>query len=428
MSTRKISWEIVLAGLTFIGIGIYLSSQSTASDKNTASAVSHADSHAPEAPSPSTLPGAIVIDLQNLENLKNLKNLESLKKLKIDFENIDKVIEKHKQEGQIQESIEQSLQKLETELQKIEQADFNVKLQDQKVYINKNYNVEQAQWTEVSPGVYIFRESFPIDKLQSLNIDLSFGNVNIIGNNTGKGEITLRATGNVEDPARFSDNLNIQKNLTSAAAFKILSSENADISNKINLEATLTLPENIAIQAKTSGGHINAHNLTNNQRFHTSGGHISLVNMKGKTIAKTGGGHITGDQIVGNTTLTTGGGHIRVTTATGSLAVKTGGGHIEIEEATGSVNAQTSGGNISAAMRNVTGPLKFTTSAGNISLLLPADLAANLDISGSSVHLTDVFEFNGTKNKGRINGTINGGGIPILIKCEYGNVNINAKK
>lgn len=439
MNKSKISWEIVLAGLAFIGIGIYLFNQSNANSSQPSSATTwHTDSKAPAPPSAPSLPGAIVIDLDNLEslqnlenlkNLRNLKNLENLKELEIELKNIDKLIEKHTQREQVEESLQKNLKELETELQKIDKADFNVKLQNQKVYINKNYNVDEAQWAEVNPGVFVFRESFPTADIQSMNLQLGFGNLNIVGSSAETGEITLRATGNVEDPANFSKRLNIQKNLTeSAANFSVTSAGNGDISDRINLEATLTLPNTAKVIANTSGGHINANNLKNNQNLTTSGGHITLSSIEGETVAKTDGGHITGDRISGNTVLSTGGGHIKVNRPSGSLTAKTGGGHIEIQQASGSIIAKTSGGNISSTVQQADGPLKFFTSAGNITLGLPKNIQADLDITGSSVSLSDAFTFNGNKNKGSISGTLNGGGLPVVVSCGYGNVNISPNR
>ncbi|MGD8426450.1 MAG: hypothetical protein PVH63_02410, partial [Balneolaceae bacterium] len=211
MSTPKISWEIVLAGLTFAGIGIYLLNHSSSSKRKIPEAkVWHTEQTAPTPPKEPSLPGAIVIDLKNLESLKNLEDLKKLKKLdklqdlEIKLKNLDKIIKEHTQQAQTQESVDQSLQQLETELQKIGGTDFQVKLENQKVYINKDYNVDEAKWTEVSPGVYVFRESIPATGLKKLNLNLGFGNIDIVGNDSKDAEVTLRATGDLDDPAAFS--------------------------------------------------------------------------------------------------------------------------------------------------------------------------------------------------------------------------------
>lgn len=432
MNRRNISWEIIVAGLAFIGIGIYLLDNSASSHKS--SGAFHHRSHAPKPPSEHLLPGAIVIDLENIESLKNLEdlknlhNLKDIEKLEVKIKGLDKVIEKYAGES-VQESLKQSLKELETELQKMDNGDFNVKLQDKKLYINKNYNVEEAKWTEVDPGVFVFKESFPVSNMESMDLKLAFGNLNIVGGSSDQGKITFQATGNIEDSETLSKRMNIQKKLNIPnAEYRLTSTEGDNISDQVNLQATLTLPEDMQVTASISGGHVNATNLTNSQNLSTSGGHIVLTNIKGKTVAKTSGGHITGDQIAGTIHLSTGGGHIKVDNINGSLSAKTGGGHIEIQEASGSITAKTSGGHISSSVQKADGPLQFTTSAGNISLYLPTDISADLDVSGSSVSLSDAFNFNGTANEGKISGSINGGGLPVVINCGYGNVSISPSK
>jgi hypothetical protein len=432
MIKRNISWEIVLAGATFIGIALYLLSSISPSDSSSAYSVSSSEETIRSAPTSPTMPSAIVIDLQNLESLKNLdklrniRDLENLKELEFEIKNLDKFIQQHAQKEINEESLEVELRQLEQELQKINQNDFNVKLQDQKLYINQKYNVDDSQWTEVSSGVFVYQDSFSSGNLNSLDFSVDFGNLNVIGNGSSSSKITLRATGDIEDPAVIAQELNIQKNVNNAdAKFEVNAANGSSISEKINLEATLSVPQNIALLAKTAGGHVTASQLKNSQHLSTSGGHITLSDIEGTTNAKTGGGHITANRIFGDITMSTGGGHIKIQETGGKLEVKTGGGHINIQNGEGSISAKTSGGNISSSITSAQDQLRFSTSAGNVSLSLPIDIAADLDISGTSASLDDVFNFNGTKNQGRITGTLNGGGLPIVINCGYGNVNIS---
>jgi DUF4097 and DUF4098 domain-containing protein YvlB len=427
MIKRNISWEIVLAGVTFIGIAIYL-----LSNISSETSVSHSQKSVRSVPTPPSMPSSIVIDLQNLESLKNLEKLrnindpENLKQLEFEIKNLDKLIEQHAQENINEESLEVELQQLEQELQKGNQSNFNVKLQDHKLYINRKYDVDQSQWTEVSAGVFVYQYSFSAGDLKSLDFLVESGNLDIIGNGSSNSAITLRATGDIDDPAVIAQELNIQKNVTTAdAKFEVTAARGSTIFEKINLEATLTVPQYIALLANTSGGHITASQLKNSQKLTTSGGHITLSDIDGETSAKTSGGHITANRIFGDITLSTGGGHIKIQETDGNLDVKTGGGHIEIHNARGSISAKTSGGNISSSIQSARNQLRFSTSAGNISLSLPKDIAADLDVSGTTVNLDDDFNFNGTKNKGKITGTLNGGGLPIVINCGYGNVNIS---
>ena len=432
MIKRNISWEIVLAGVTFIGIAIYLLSSISPSDSSSTYSVASSEKNIRSAPTPPSIPSAIVIDLQNLESLKNLdklrniRDLENLKEIEFEIQNLDKFIQQHAQKEINEESLEVELRQLEQELQKINQNDFNVKLQDQKLYINQKYNVDESQWTEVSSGVFVYEHSFSSANLNSLDFSADFGNLNVIGNGSSSSKITLRATGDIDDPAVIAKELNIKEDINNDdAKFEVIAANGSSISEKINLEVTLSVPQNITLLAKTAGGHVTASQLKNSQQISTSGGHITLTDIEGTTNAKTGGGHITANRVFGDISMSTGGGHIKMQDTGGNLEVKTGGGHINIENGEGSISAKTSGGNISSSITSAQDQLRLSTSAGNVSLSLPTDIAADLDVSGTSASLDDVFNFNGTKNQGRITGTLNGGGLPIVINCGYGNVNIS---
>lgn len=427
MSKRSKSWEIILAGLAFVAIAIYL----TGNQKN-----SHEAPPALERPSSSiaepSLPSTIVIDLQNLENLKNLenlsnlKNLENLEQLEFELKNLDKIIEKRINTEAERESVEKSLRVVEEKLQNIEKADYQVQLQNKKVFINKDYNVEESNWTETSPGVFIYRKSLSLGDLKTFNFNMGFGNLNVIGGESVEGELTIRATGNVESAKEIRESLNILSRTDSeAASFEINPENRSSFSDKVNLEATLKMPKNMKLDASTQGGHINANNLDGDHKLFTSGGHIILDAISGNTEAESNGGHITCDRLNGEATLKTSGGHIKVSNADANLAANTGGGHIDLDNFAGQVDAKTSGGNITAEIISASGPLNFVTSAGNISLIIPQNLAADLKAKGNMVSLEEGFQFDGKKSKTSITGSLNGGGIPLILTCKYGNISIS---
>ena len=255
---------------------------------------------------------------------------------------------------------------------------------------------------------------------------MEFGNLNIVGSETAQGELTIRATGRVNSAKEIKDNLKIDKDINSqSASFKIISSDKRHFEDRLNLEATLSVPKSLKLDASTSGGHINANNLDGNHKLFTSGGHIVLGAVSGVTSAESSGGHISCDQLNGKATLKTSGGHITISNADADLSAFTGGGHIELKEFRGQVDAKTSGGNISANILSASGALSLTTSAGNISLVIPASLSAKLSAKGNNVTIDEELSFVGNKSKGHISGTLNGGGIPLTLTCKYGNVNIS---
>ena len=435
MNTNSISWEIVVAGLTFIGIAIFLLNRED--DRRHASRAASHPHHAdtvsvPEPP----IPPSIVIDLQNLENLKNLenlrnlKNLDNLKNLEVELQNLDKLIQEQEQTISVGEStqiaVEKYLRDFEKKLQQMEDGNFNIKLQDNKVFINRKFRVEEASWSEVSPGVYVYRKSLNLPVDGRMELDLGFGNVNVIGADTAGGEIVLQATGDIEDPGMLGRRLLMRmKRENREASVSVESDRGESFSDRINLEATVTVPRQTDIDVNTSGGHISVTHLRGNHDVKTSGGHITLDDLSGTISADTRGGHITGSRVDGELDLSTSGGHINLTRASGRVDLSTGGGHITREQITGAGEAKTSGGNISAAIQLLNGPVEFNTSAGNISLQLPRSVQADILIRGNRASIDNVFDFSGEQTEGRIEGTINGGGVPVSAHCGYGNVSIN---
>ncbi|MDX1672115.1 MAG: DUF4097 family beta strand repeat-containing protein, partial [Balneolaceae bacterium] len=382
---------------------------------------------APSVPQP--LPPTIVIDLENLEslknleNLKNLQNLRSLEQLEAKLQNLDQILKLE----EIGETTALGVEEIRKKLQEIEKADYTVQLQNKKLIINKKYDVKEASWVETSPGVYVYRESFDASKLKSLNLDMGFGNINLVGTSEEDGEIVVQATGKLQTAEAMKKMIHLKFLIRDDGAhFDVRPSDNRSVSDQLNLEATLTLPTKIGVSASTSGGHISADNLEGAHQLKTSGGHIVLNNMSGDVEAHTSGGHITCDNLKGTIGLKTQGGHIKIQNLVGELSARTGGGHIEVSGLEGRGNVSTSGGNISTQVATLNGPLMLDTSAGNINLQLPPGLQADLSASGSKVILSEIFKFSGTQSDGRLQGTLNGGGVSVNAECDFGNVVIQS--
>lgn len=397
MKSRNISWEIVLAGLAFSFIAIYLIG-SNSSSGTYATAVG-------QAPEPS-LPSAIVIDLKNLENLKSLENLKNLKNLE-NLRNLEQLAAGavvHKIDSQ---TIEQSLRKFEKELQEIENADFNIRLQDRKVYISKKYDVGVGTWKETAPGEYIYRQTFSTEGMETLKLQLGFGNVNVVGSDKSQAELTLRTTGDIASAQQLSRLLSVKRhNVNGRTEWMIASSEDKVEGNALNLEATLEVPKSLNLSMVTSAGHITASNLSGTNEFLSEGGHITLQSVDGNTKAQTQGGHIHGDEI------------------SGKMALHTKGGHIQLNQVGGSLEAITGGGHINASVVKADGPMHFETSAGNIQVTLPLSIKADLRAHGSHISLADPFNFEGTKSTKSLSGTLNGGGHTVVIDSGYGKITI----
>ncbi len=219
-------------------------------------------------------------------------------------------------------------------------------------------------------------------------------------------------------------------------------------------------PRQMAGDLNTSGGGIQLSSLTGQQRFHTSGGGVSLSDLAGEVIGRTSGGGIQINDCKADMDVTTSGGGIEANKATGKLRLNTSGGGIRLRQLNGDIQAHTSGGGITAdsisgtldvstsgggiRLHELSGSVSASTSAGSIDaditradkfvrlsttagsvrLRMPLDKGMDLDLRGNHVTMP-LTKFDGTADKDRIQGRMNGGGIAVSLSASSGNVSVN---
>lgn len=163
------------------------------------------------------------------------------------------------------------------------------------------------------------------------------------------------------------------------------------------------------IDLETSGGGIEASRCSGQIRLNTSGGSIELNDLNGNIRASTSGGNVDAEKI------------------SGELVTHTSGGNISLSSMRGSLEASTSGGNIDIQMLEVGKYVKLGNSGGSVHLEIPKGKGFNLDIHGDGVRTEGLSNFSGSLEKQSINGTLNGGGIPIDIHAGSGGVTLALK-
>jgi hypothetical protein len=160
------------------------------------------------------------------------------------------------------------------------------------------------------------------------------------------------------------------------------------------------------IDLSTSGGGITAKNCSGKIKLMTSGGGIELANLKGNILAHTSGGGVEGSNIEGE------------------LSTNTSGGGIDLKGMSCSLEASTSAGNLVAQMTKLGKYLKLSASSGNIEIELPQKAGLDLDIRGESINPSKISGFSGEWSKNHINGSVNGGGIPVSAHASGGDINM----
>ena len=186
-------------------------------------------------------------------------------------------------------------------------------------------------------------------------------------------------------------------------------------------------------------------------RIVTHSGEIRVAGVGAAGDLKTFGGDIILGPVTGALTATTMAGDIRVESVGGAAAVDTAGGDIRIQRVGGSLDARTSGGDIIApsvgggvkavtaggdvrigvVSRDIKGGITIHNSGGDVSLSLPADCKADVEliVTGADDDRAIRSEFpdmSFSKRSGsqRATATLNGGGEKIVVRTTSGMIRL----
>jgi DUF4097 and DUF4098 domain-containing protein YvlB len=165
----------------------------------------------------------------------------------------------------------------------------------------------------------------------------------------------------------------------------------------------------------------------------TAGGDIRVESVTGDLKATTFGGDIRAGSVSGDSRLETSGGDVVVRSAAGAVIARTGGGDIVLKKVRGPVTARTSGGSITCEITStVAAGGDVSTSGGDVTITLPANYRADLDVRVSSVEpdddaiISQFPEVTVSRRRGATSGEgkLNGGGPKLTIRSSSGTVTI----
>jgi len=145
--------------------------------------------------------------------------------------------------------------------------------------------------------------------------------------------------------------------------------------------------------------------------LHTGDGRIELSGLKGLMELKSGDGSEELENVDGKLRANTSDGHIRASGRFDELEVKTGDGHVDVRATTGSTLA--------------TG-WRLETGDGSVSLELPGDLGADVDLHTGDGHidLEMPVSTSGQLRQNEVRGKLNGGGNLLTIRTGDGSIRL----
>jgi len=143
----------------------------------------------------------------------------------------------------------------------------------------------------------------------------------------------------------------------------------------------------------------------------TGDGKIEVASLKGDMELSTGDGSINLDGVDGKLHATTGDGHIQANGRFDALELKTGDGRVDVRAAGGS---------------SLASGWRLETGDGSVSLEVPGDLAADVDLHTSDGHidLDMPVTTTGTLRQNEVRGKLNGGGSLLTIRTGDGSIHL----
>jgi len=315
-------------------------------------------------------------------------------------------------------------------------------------------------------------KSFNNSALNTLTVETSGGSIGVTGGKAAGFEVEMYVRPNnwngksqlskeeIEDRLEDYDILIGTEGNKVIATAKRKSGTKWDNSKGISISFKVMSPRNVTTNLKTSGGSIKIASLTGDQNFTTSGGSLKVDDLEGSITGRTSGGSIDVANCRKSINLSTSGGSIKASNLFGVIELKTSGGSIDLNKLDGEIAAHTSGGSVkgddikgslnagtsggSVRLANVSGSLKASTSAGSVEVSMaklgkyldlkssagsirvsmPLESGMDLNLKGNKVSIP-LKNFDGSVEKDRVNGKLNGGGIPVTLSASSGSVSVN---
>lgn len=180
-------------------------------------------------------------------------------------------------------------------------------------------------------------------------------------------------------------------------------------------QVTIESPASLELDAKTGDGNLSVAGLTGNLSVHSGDGSVSLEDVHGDLRLKASDGSVT------------------IHDASGTIDARGSDGNMKVDGKFTVVNLYTSDGNLDfslAAGSQLTAASHIESSDGQVSILVPQNLSADLDVSTRDGNLdcklpitTDHYN-SGESGGHHLHGHLNAGGVPLSVHTSDGNLSI----
>lgn len=144
----------------------------------------------------------------------------------------------------------------------------------------------------------------------------------------------------------------------------------------------------------------------------------------------TASGDVSIENVTGDVETETASGDVRVADVTGKIEASSASGDVEVENVAGEVSAETASGNVDVRIKELTGngDLKFSTASGNVSVAVPGNTNADVEMQTMSGSVKNDFGLQVERPQygpgASIEGRIGSGGRNLKLSTASGNVEL----
>jgi DUF4097 and DUF4098 domain-containing protein YvlB len=282
---------------------------------------------------------------------------------------------------------------------------------------------------------------------QRLEVVLSTENVRIESTNESHAQVEVRGRGRDIRSELQRRNITMSHNngVLSVRAEPRYASAHRN-GRDARFEVVIRVPERFNASVTTTSGDVRLTRLAGDVSITTASGNVTADVLYGEIVIVTASGDGTvrtatgpsfsftatsGDFRAGRVdteefVASTSSGDITVQAIRNGASVRTGSGDVRIGVIGGTLAATTASGHVRASMAQAA-DVSITSGSGDIGLVLPRGLDADVEFRGSTVRLADAFVVAGTVNRREVEGQIGDGGTTVRVRSGNGQVTIAAR-
>lgn len=271
--------------------------------------------------------------------------------------------------------------------------------------------------TADSQGAPVER-AFEVGDSPRLEVDNFSGSVII--HESSEGEIRVRA---IKHARRVGDLDRIQVQMSERDGRVEIRTRKPSVMGNAWVELEIAAPADTDLHLRTGSGRVEVSGVGDGAEVSTGSGSVTVQGLSGEMNLHSGSGTVTARDLKGRLKASTGSGRIVIEDTTGEIDAHTGTGSIDVRRVNGKVQLDTGSGSVEY-QGTPQGECRFETGSGSISLRMPADLGAEVDLHTGSGSIEVDFGVAGQISRRDVKGTI-GQDNNVSIYAHTGSGNID---